>query len=80
VPKSENLLLHWHIWEPKLTAEENQQIAAFLASLTDQSLTPQLPLQLPSGLPLPAEVRPASTPDNNISQATALATNGEQQQ
>ena len=58
VPKGEKLLLHWHIWEPKLSAEENQQIAAFLQTLTDQSLTPQLPQQLPSGLPLPAEVRP----------------------
>lgn len=87
VPKGENLLLHWHIWEPKLSAEENQQIAAFLQSLTDQSLTPQLPTQLPSGLPLPAEVRSearnearTSTPNNNISQASALAKNGEHKQ
>mgnify|MGYP006152478129 CR=1 FL=1 len=43
----QKLLLHWHIWEPKLSAEENQQIAAFLQTLTDQSLTPQLPQQLP---------------------------------
>ena len=59
VPKGEKLLLHWHIWEPKLSAEENQQIAAFLQTLTDQSLTPQLPQQLPSGLALPVEVQPA---------------------
>ena len=59
VPKGEKLLLHWHIWEPKLSAEENQQIAAFLQTLTDQSLTPQLPQQLPSGLPLPVELQPA---------------------
>lgn len=100
VPKGENLLIHWHIWEPKLTAEENRQIAAFLQTLTDQSLTPQLPQQLPSGLPLPAEVRSeartstaetrtstsassetrTSTTNNNISQASALAANGEQQE
>lgn len=84
VPKGENLLLHWHIWEPKLSAEENQQIAAFLHSLTDQSLTPQLPAQLPSGLALPAEVRPAAQASvstiKNISQAAALATNGEHEQ
>jgi cytochrome c peroxidase len=80
VPKGEKLLIHWHIWEPKLTAEENQQIAAFLQTLTDQSLTPQLPQQLPSGLALPAEIRPAAwtpTPNNTISHAAKLAKNGE---
>lgn len=87
VPKGENLLLHWHIWEPKLSAEENRQIAAFLQTLTDQSLTPQLPQQLPSGLPLPAEIRPqqaaaqaSQQTQQAISQSNTLATNGEQQE
>lgn len=87
VPKGEKLLLHWHIWEPKLSAEENQQIAAFLQTLTDQSLTPQLPQQLPSGLPLPAEVRPQQRVEQASqqtqqanSQSNTLATNGEQQE
>ena len=57
VPKGEDLLLHWHIWEPKLTAEEVQQIAAFLGSLTDESLLPQTPKRLPSGLGLPKELQ-----------------------
>ena len=57
VPASENLLLHWHIWEPKLSAEEISQIAAFLGSLTDQSLLPQTPASLPSGLALPKELQ-----------------------
>lgn len=56
VPKGEDLLLHWHIWEPKLTAEEVQQITAFLGSLTDESLLPQTPKRLPSGLALPTEI------------------------
>lgn len=56
VPKGEDLLLHWHIWEPKLTAEEVQQITAFLGSLTDESLKPQTPQRLPSGLALPIEI------------------------
>lgn len=56
VPAGEDLLLHWHIWEPKLTAEEISQIAAFLGSLTDQSLLPVTPARLPSGLALPDEL------------------------
>ncbi len=50
VPKDENLQLHWHIWEPDLTDEEMQLIVDFLGSLTDESLTPKIPTQLPSGL------------------------------
>ncbi|HEX5792236.1 MAG TPA: cytochrome c peroxidase [Rheinheimera sp.] len=58
VPPGEDLLLHWHIWEPKLTPEEIQQITAFLGSLTDESLKPQTPQRLPSGLALPHELSP----------------------
>jgi cytochrome c peroxidase len=60
VPKEEKLLLHWHIWEPKLTSDEIQQITVFLNTLTDESLVPALPTQLPSGLPLPAELANAA--------------------
>jgi cytochrome c peroxidase len=81
VPKDENLLIHWHIWEPKLTAEENRQIAAFLQTLTDQSLSPQIPVALPSGLPLPEELRPVAaqtTPSQHpTSQSDDMATNAE---
>lgn len=59
VPKGEKLLLHWHIWEPKLSAEEIQQLAVFLNTLTDESLMPVIPQLLPSGLPLPAELTTA---------------------
>ncbi len=52
VPKNESLQLHWHIWEPDLTGEEMQLIVDFLGTLTDESLTPEIPKQLPSGLPV----------------------------
>ncbi len=51
VPKDESLQLHWHIWEPNLREEEMDLIVTFLNTLTDESLTPQIPRQLPSGLP-----------------------------
>ena len=57
----QKLLLHWHIWEPKLTPEEIGQISKFLHSLTDESLMPAVPNRLPSGLPLPAELRTAES-------------------
>lgn len=50
VPKGEKLTLHWHIWEPKLTAVEINQLVAFLGTLTDQSFLPSTPSRLPSGL------------------------------
>ncbi|WP_337880828.1 cytochrome c peroxidase [Rheinheimera sp.] len=63
VPKGEQLQLHWHIWEPKLSPEEIKQLAIFMNTLTDQSLLPVIPQELPSGLPLPAELQ--TTNDNN---------------
>lgn len=50
VPKDEKLTLHWHIWEPKLTANEINQLVAFLGTLTDESFRPTTPKILPSGL------------------------------
>ncbi|MGB0893773.1 MAG: cytochrome-c peroxidase [Parashewanella sp.] len=50
VPKGEKLQLHWHIWEPNLTDEELDLIVEFLGALTDESLTPDIPQQVPSGL------------------------------
>ncbi|NMP17599.1 cytochrome c peroxidase [Thalassotalea sp. Y01] len=52
VPEDEELLIHWHIWEPNLRPEEIDLIVEFLHSLNDESLTPQLPESLPSGLPV----------------------------
>lgn len=51
VPDDESLQLHWHIWEPNLREEELDLIVTFLGTLTDESLTPQIPKKMPSGLP-----------------------------
>jgi len=50
VPEGEEMLLHWHISEPDLTDEEMQLVVDFLGTLTDESLTPRIPAQVPSGL------------------------------
>lgn len=52
VPKDENLILHWHIWEPQLTNAEMDRIVDFLKTLTDESFMPKTPKTLPSGLKL----------------------------
>jgi cytochrome c peroxidase len=52
VPKGENLRLHWHIWEPKLSGEELDRLVDFIGALTDESFLPTTPAALPSGLPL----------------------------
>ena len=66
VPPEQNLTLHWHIWEPKLTDAELDQIVAFLGALTDEQFLPAVPPVLPSGL---TPVYPAPV---------AVAQNGEQ--
>ena len=50
VPDDEDLLLHWHISEPDLTDKEMQLVVEFLGALTDESLTPEIPNEVPSGL------------------------------
>ncbi|WP_246058226.1 cytochrome-c peroxidase [Litorilituus lipolyticus] len=50
VPEGEDMLLHWHISEPNLTDEEMDLIVEFMGTLTDESLTPQIPSSVPSGL------------------------------
>jgi cytochrome c peroxidase len=50
IPEGQDLLLHWHISEPNLTDEEMDLIVEFLGTLTDESLTPVIPLKVPSGL------------------------------
>jgi len=54
VPKDEKLTIHWHIWEPNLSAGEIDRVVDFLGALTDESFRPERPRTLPSGLkPLP---------------------------
>jgi len=57
VPKGEKLTVHWHIWEPKLSAREIDLLVDFLGALTDESFKPETPKRLPSGL------SPKTTPD-----------------
>lgn len=52
VPAGEDLRIHWHIWEPRLTDDELDQLVEFLHTLTDESLKPVTPAAVPSGLPL----------------------------
>lgn len=50
VPEKEDLILHWHIWEPNLTNYELDRIVDFLKTLTDESFMPKIPEKLPSGI------------------------------
>ena len=50
VPDTLSLRIHWHIWEPNLTAYELDRLVDFLGTLTDESFKPQRPERLPSGL------------------------------
>lgn len=50
VPQNEDLIVHWHIWEPNLSDYELDRLVDFLKTLTDETFTPQIPENLPSGL------------------------------
>jgi cytochrome c peroxidase len=50
VPKGENLIIHWHIWEPNLSDYELDRLVDFLKTLTDETFIPKIPERLPSGL------------------------------
>ncbi|MCP5121401.1 MAG: c-type cytochrome [Pseudomonadales bacterium] len=69
VPPGEDLKIHWHIWEPKLSDEELDRLVDFLQTLTDESFKPVEPPELPSGIqPVHnAIAREGTTPDNGVS-------------
>jgi cytochrome c peroxidase len=50
VPEGVDLQLHWHISSPDLTDYELDRLVDFLGALTDESLKPEVPKRLPSGL------------------------------
>ena len=52
VPEGESLMIHWHIWEPQLTDREIQLLATFMGALTDEAFMPEIPIAVPSGLPV----------------------------
>jgi cytochrome c peroxidase len=60
VPQGEQLKIHWHIWEPRLTDEELDRLVDFMKTLNDESFKPLEPAQLPSGL-LPVHNNTAPT-------------------
>ena len=53
VPAGEHLNIHWHIWEPRLSARELDRLVDFLNALSDESFRPTTPSVVPSGLPVP---------------------------
>lgn len=50
VPEGEDLMIHWHVWEPNLTDDELDRLVDFMKTLTDESFKPKMPENLPSGL------------------------------
>lgn len=52
VPDGVDLELHWHISSPDLREDELDRLVDFLQTLTDESLKPQVPERVPSGLPI----------------------------
>ena len=50
VPETESLMIHWHIWEPKLTDAEISLLETFMTTLTDEAFMPEIPAEVPSGL------------------------------
>lgn len=50
VPENEDLILHWHIWDPQLSDYELDRLVDFLKTLTDETFIPKIPETLPSGL------------------------------
>jgi cytochrome c peroxidase len=52
VPEGEALMIHWHIWEPRLTDREINLLATFMGALTDEAFMPEIPAAVPSGLPV----------------------------
>ncbi len=63
VPEGESLMIHWHIWEPQLTAREIQLLAIFMGALTDEAFMPEIPTAVPSGLPVTQDRKFASGND-----------------
>jgi cytochrome c peroxidase len=52
IPPSENLRVHWHIWEPGLSNDEIARLTDFIKTLSDESFKPRIPETLPSGIRL----------------------------
>ena len=60
VPKGESMMIHWHIWEPRLTDAEITSLATFMSALTDEAFMPEIPKAVPSGLAVTQEQEPVA--------------------
>lgn len=54
LPRGEKQAIHWHVHmlSRKLDRQDERAIVAFLGALEDESLLPEVPLAVPSGLPV----------------------------
>ena len=79
VPEGESLMIHWHIWEPRLTDREIQLLAVFMNTLTDEAFMPEIPIAVPSGLPIVSTDQtpqaPAEALVHNSAETTAFNNN-----
>ena len=79
VPEGESLMIHWHIWEPRLTDREIQLLAVFMNTLTDEAFMPDIPIAVPSGLPIVSTDQtpqaPAEALVHNSAETTAFNNN-----
>ncbi len=71
VPEGVDLHIHWHIWEPRLGDEELDRLVDFLGALTDETLTPEIPSRVPSGL-APIGISPLKEPDQTSVMTTTF--------
>ncbi len=60
--EGEDVKLHWHIWEPRLSSHEIDRLVDFLNALTDESYMPVIPKKLPSGMTPPSPLYDPNTP------------------
>ncbi|WP_299776029.1 cytochrome c peroxidase [uncultured Pseudoteredinibacter sp.] len=72
VPNGVEMQIHWHIWEPNLKEEELDLIVSFMKTLSDETFKPETPKQLPSGLPVLADIPAASKESKDSTPQTAM--------
>jgi cytochrome c peroxidase len=77
VPEGESLMIHWHIWEPRLTDREITLLATFMGALTDEAFMPEIPTAVPSGLPVGGVAQTQQAPTEPLvhNKAEIAATN-----
>lgn len=73
------MVLHWHIWEPNLSAQELDRLVDFLNTLSDESFSPPIPTQVPSGLSPIGRLPPSLTAQLvNVSSGNNAATSSQE--